>query len=321
MRAKIQRQIRAAEERERQSRGDDISADRTTAVSNPKPAVTNVDVEAVLTRNEYRSFAEAKPNSVALIADGQPVWMYIRFNGKLGDYVLTRPDSDAGGNPKYFLFAEIGPQGEQTVQVQFAVQYAREDLMLPELKINLSPGKAGRNASIPLLLAAAGRAGAGRWNSELRLVNAPDTPREKSRVLANSPFVFDFTGGISKYPKMLRDYDSMVLRGTTDVSRMPVPGLFYSLPLKADIIASLKAEGIVPVRFYFAVDDWEEWYVGGPQPRRTRTVFAVFTYREATACFYGVVRATRTIDERSSSYGRTETAVTKGIPLACAGVE
>jgi hypothetical protein len=56
------------------------------------PARMNVDVQMVLAKSELKNFAEAKAATVASIADGDPVWLFVKFNGKLGQWVYKLRD-------------------------------------------------------------------------------------------------------------------------------------------------------------------------------------------------------------------------------------
>ena len=47
------------------------------------PAKMNIDVQMVLTNAERKDFAEAKTAAVTKVADGDPLWLYVKFNGTL----------------------------------------------------------------------------------------------------------------------------------------------------------------------------------------------------------------------------------------------
>ena len=145
--AQIDQADRARERMERSIRADEArrrhqpeNADNASATGKPKPAVMNVNVQTVLTKSEYKSFAEAKPNAVTRIADGDPLWLYVKFNSKLGDYVLTVPEPGKLNEPRYLFYAEIGPQNDVTTLNQYVIEFKKEDLAAQELKINLAPG-------------------------------------------------------------------------------------------------------------------------------------------------------------------------------------
>ncbi len=314
VRERLDRSVEAARAREAGTEGDRTGPN---ALPQPKPAVMNVDVQAVITKSDHPTFAAAKSAAVSRIADGDQLWLFVKFNGTLGDFVRTLPDPDNPGQFRYLLFAEVAPQGDINALNQYVLQFRKEDLALPELKINLAPGLPGRNGSMPVLLATAAEGKPGVWNNEFRLTNVPAVPRALTQNLVSTPLVFDFTGGVTRYPVMNRNYYSMVLRGSEDTARMPIAGSFYSLPIKTEITAELQKQGITPVRFYFASDEWEERATSTMNMSKTRRVFASFTYKTGETCNYGVAEAAQKFDFMSSTYQATAVTVEKGFPIGC----
>lgn len=308
-------QLRRADEERNNRRREGL--DNASAIPKPRPAVMNVNVQTVLTKSEYKTFAEAKPNGVSRIADGDSLWLYAKFNGRLGDYVLTAPNTEDPGMLRYLLFVEIGPKDDVTTLNQYVLEFKKEDLAAQELKINLAPGLQGRNKSIPvfLMMSAAGRPGI--WHNELRLTNTTAFPRALTDNLAKSAIMLDFSGGPAKYRAMEAVYDSVVLRGTTDVSRMPVAGSFFDEKLKSEIVARLRSESINPERFYFSGDRWSQYASFSPAIKKSRKVFAAFTYQKAEACFYGVATVTQEFDTMKSAYGETAITLQKDISIPC----
>ena len=309
----MDRSIQAENEKERIRREEQNGI----AIPKPKAAVMNVDVQIVLSRVEYKTFAEAKPNAASRVADGEPLWLYVRFNGKLGDYVLTTLNPEDQTKLKYSLFAEVGPQGDVTALNQYLLQFTRDDLAASELKINLAPGLFGRNKSIPVFLKTAAGGKPGVWNNELRLANSPAVPRGVNDHLAKSAVTLDFSSGLAKYSKMAAQYDSIILRGTTDVAKMPIAGTFFSDPLKAQILNKLKSEGVTPVKFYFSGDDWTESAASTFNAKQIRKVFATYTYQKAKNCFYGVAEIVQIYDFMASKYGESTVNLQKDFPIQC----
>ena len=160
------RLIREAAERDRRN-----VLERLAAIPRPKAATMNVDVRAVFSRNEHNTFAEAQADAIDRIADGDPVWLYIKFNGKLGDYVYAEPNNEEPGKLRYMLFTEVGPQGDVTALAQYALRFSPSDLSATELRINLAPGVLGPARSIPVLLKTADGASPGVWPTEFRISN------------------------------------------------------------------------------------------------------------------------------------------------------
>ena len=313
IRERLDRSIKASEEREH-----DQSLERASALPIPKKAVMNVDVQMALSKAEHKTFAEAKAAEAKKLVDGEPLWMYVKFKGKLGDYVLTTRNPQDPERLKYSLYAEVAPRGDVTALHQVTLQFTKEDLAATELKINLAPGLFGRNRSIPIYLMTSSAIKSGVWNNELRLTNTLATPRGLTDNLASAPITIDLSAGGTKYRKMDADYDSIILRGTTDVVKMPVPGTFFNEDLRAKISARLAAENIKPEKVYFSGDDWLEYSSFGLQMKKQRRVFATFTYRAGEACFYGVAEVVEDYDFLNSKYGEADIKLQKDLPLQCA---
>ena len=315
VRERLDQSIKASEDREHDRRLEEAGA-----LPVPKKAVMNVDVQVVLSKAEYKTFAEAKAAEAKKIVDGEPLWMYVKFKGKLGDYVLTTRNPQDAEKLRYTLWAEVGPRGDVTALNQFTIQFAKEDLPATELKINLAPGLFGRNKSIPVFLMTSGGAKTGVWNNEIRLTNTLAMPRSLTDNLASAPVTLDLSGGLGKYRKMDSEYDSIILRGTTDVAKMPVPGTFFSEELKGRIATKLAAENIKPLNIFFSGDDWQEFASFGLAMKKTRKVFATFTYREGEACHYGVAEIVENYDFMQTKYGEAEIKLQKNLPVQCAEI-
>ena len=311
--------IRAMMDRAKEEK-DEAEAAASTALPVPKPAVTNVDVLAVLTKSEYKTFDEAKVAQAKKVLDGEPLWLYLKFKSKLGDYVLTTRDPDDHEKLRYTMYAEIGPHGDVTALSQYTIQFNKEDLTATELKIGLAPPLFGRNKSIPVFLMASGSAKSGVWNNEVRLTNSTSFPRLPTANLAVVPVTLDLAGGAIKYKKLASEYDSIALRGTTDSSKLPVAGTFFSEPISAAVIAKLASENITPAKIYFSGDDWQEFGAGGFGQTRLRKVFATYTYRNGESCMYGVAEVIQKYDLAQSKFGESDISLQKNLPAQCADV-
>ena len=314
-RDRIDQSVKASEQREHDRRLEEASL-----LPVPKKAVMNVDVQAVLSKAEFKTFAEAKAAEARKIVDGEPLWMYIKFKGKLGDFVLTTRNPEDPEKLRYTLFAEVAPRGDVTALNQVTIQFAKEDLAATEVKINLAPGMFGRNKSIPVFLMTSGAAKTGVWHNELRLTNTIATPRGLADNLASIPVTLDLSGGVAKYRKMDSEYDSIILRGTTDLAKLPVPGTFFSEELRSKVATKLAAENIKPLRIFFSGDGWQEYASFGMSMKKTRKIFATFTYRETDACFYGVAEIVDNYDYFQAKYVDPEIKLQKNLPVQCAEV-
>lgn len=315
MRDRLDQSIKANDDAEHDRRLEEASA-----LPVPKKAVMNVDVQIVLSKNEYKTFTEAKAAETKKIIDGEPLWMYVKFKSKLGDYVLTTRNPQDAEKLRYTLYAEVGPRDDVTALHQVAVQFTKEDLPATELKINLAPGLFGRNKSLPIFLMTSGNAKTGVWNNEIRLTNNTTIPRLLTDNLASTPVTIDLSGGVAKYKKMDAEFDSLILRGTTDVAKLPIPGTFFSEDLNTKLNARLASEGIKPVKVYFSGDDWQEYASFGMMMRKYREVFATFTYREGEACFYGVAEMSENYDFVGAKYGETEIKLQKNLQAQCSEI-
>ena len=312
-----QRAIEADEKRQRELE----EARSSTALPKPKPAVLNQDVRIVLANRDVRSFAEASSNSIKKIADGESLWFYVKFKTRLGDYVRTLPDPENQPGLIYRLYAEIAPQNDPTALGQYVLDFSKDDLELTELKINLSPGMPGRNAAIPIFLDVAATRRPGVWSNEFRLTNTTLIPRAATENLAIAIVVFEFPGRVTKYPKMREEFESMVLRGTTDVAALPIAGSFYSLPIKTKILARLKADGILPVRFYFPSDGWSEHGASMLFPEKQRKLYAAYTYKKGGNCFYGIAEFKQKFDSSAGLFVDDSIKMSIDFALPCSQIE
>ena len=284
----------------------------------PKRAVMNVDVQMVLSKADVKTFAEAKAAEAKRVTDGDPLWMYVKFKSKLGDYVITTRNPEDREKLRYTLYAEIAPRGDITALHQYSILFAKEDLTATELKIGLAPGQFGRNKSLPILLMLTNTTKSGVWNNEFRLTNTLAMPRTLTDNLASSSVVVDFSAGVAKYRKMESEYDSLMLRGTADTSKMPLAGSYFSNDLKTRLGEKLAAENIQPLKVYFSGDDWQESASSTPTARKSRRVFATFTYRQGEVCRYGVAEFVETFDFMKGAYPEPEIRIQKDMPVGCA---
>jgi len=314
-RDRMDRSVKASEDREHDER-----LEKESILPAPRPAVMNVDVQMVLSKTEFKTFAEAKAAGATKIVDGEPLWMYLKFKTKLGDYVLTTRHPDDREKLRYTLYAEVAPRGDITALNQYSIRFSKDDLAANEFKINLAPGIFGRNKSIPVFLMNSSAAKTGVWNNEFRLTNTIAMPRGLSDNLATVPITLDFSGGLGKYKKMSGDYDSIVLRGTTDLAKMPVAGTFFNGTLTNVLTQKLAGEGIEPQKIYFSGDDWEEFASFGPPMQKSKRTFATFTYRRGDQCFYGVATVTESFDFMQAKYGDPEIELQKDLTIDCAQV-
>jgi hypothetical protein len=284
------------------------------APASPRP-VTNVDVQMVLTRNEYKSFAEAKPNAVSTFADGDPAWLYVKFNGKLERYVRRLPDGNGG--ERCVLFFEYGPAGDITAKSHETVEFSKAELGQSELKFSLSPGRAGHNKALAIYIKNVAVSKPGLWHNELRLTDSNGFPRSQTDYLAKTAFNSDFGKGVSKYPLARTAFQSMVLRDNTDEAKLPIAGHFDDNAARTDLAIRLSAESITPVKVYFADDFWSEYSDNPTSVRQFRTATATFLYRSGAACMYGTADITQEFQPMDNRFGPSKITLKKDLPVAC----
>ena len=315
MKRRIDQSIRANTARDGETRDGEEGR-----LPEPKAAVMNIDVQMVLSRSEHKIFADAKLAEAKKVADGDPLWLYIKFKTRLGDYVKATRDPIDPEKIRYTLFVEIAPAGDVTALYQYVFRFAKEDLSLNEIKVNLAPGMFGRNKSLPVLLTTSANAKSGVWNNEFRLTNKSAIPRELNDNLATARITLDFSTGNARYRKMNSEYSALILRGSTDPSKPPVAGTFYNDALNTRITEKLAAENIKPVKVYFSGDDWQEFAVFGLSPARTRTVYATFTYMRDAACYYGVAEITENFDHMQSKFADADIRLQKDFAVPCSEI-
>ena len=303
-------QIERTEQERRQS-----ESGQNPANPEAKPAVMNVDVQMALTKLEYKSFAEAKPNATKIVTDGDDLWLYVKFNGKLDRYVYRQQDENG---ERYILFVEYGPEGDVMAKSHSILEFSKNELALTELKMSLSPGKAGGNKSLGIFIKNVAASKPGRWSNELRITNIPSLPRGLNDYLAKAVFVCDFTRGFTKYPKMVNSFESMVLRDTLDETKLPIAGTFDDGELRIAISERLAIEKITATRLYFAGANWLEYSDQPTSQRQYRRVTGVFQYQSGPKCQYGTATVLQVYDQAAKRYGGSIIALRKDLPTPCA---
>lgn len=297
------------------------AAEREKGITPEQPAsklpVMNVDVQMVLTRAEYPNFAAAKPNPAAKILDGESLWMYVKFNARLEKFVGP-PENGEDGNPRYRLYAEIGPKGDITALNRYVLVFREEDLGLTELKINLSPGLKGRNASMPIVIDRAGASNPGVWQNEIRISNTTVEPRPITMNLASAPVTFDLVKGSAGYKRIQATYDTVLTYGASAPTAKPVAGKFESDRVRQEVKTELKGRSQDLIDLHFVSDDWMETSVSMPMRSRSRSVLAFISFSNEGKCFEGVARIRETYDESAAKFGSIMTDVKDSKPVPCA---
>ena len=304
---------------------DSSSAAATTGTGNGALKVDsdikNSGVQLVLTTKEYKTFDEAKPNAVNRVTDGEYLWMYVKFNGGLAKYAHRMQYADSEGNINYVLFFEIGAQGEESSYDDASLVFTKEQLNVNELKIALAPGAARENKSLPIFLETVGGGNPGLWKNEIRISNSPTMPRGINDYLAKTLLDCDVSEGLAQYRKMLKNYASIAYVGTAEENKLPEAGKFVNAAIKTQILNKLKAEDIVPAKFYFTDNDWSEYSDSQTNEKLHRKVYAAYTYQVGAECFYGIAEVVQNYSYVTARYGETLVYLRKGFPILCSNLK
>ncbi|MBK9162950.1 MAG: hypothetical protein IPM21_03425 [Acidobacteria bacterium] len=310
------REQRQAEAERRRVQQNEAELAKRDAVPQPRAAVMNVNVQMALTTQEAKTFAEANAKAAKRVRDGETLWMHLKFQGKLGDYVLTFRDEESG-TLRYLLYAETGPQDDPTALAKYAIEFSKDDLANPEIRISLTPISPGQRIATPVFLATAATRQPGVWNNELRLTNNPVIPRTPNDNLAKLAFALDLGEGNPRFSGLWNTFRSFGLSGPAADTALPVARSFYSLPIKTAIQQHLNGKSIEPVRFFFAQDHWLEQLQSTTNKNRERSVIAIFTYKNGEECFFGAATATQAYSLMSSKFDDAKIESRDGMPLDC----
>lgn len=283
---------------------------------NKKPVYkpkTNVDVSMVLAKKDVASYALAQPLAAAKIADGDPLWLYVRFKDELGKYVFR---THGEGGDRYLLALEIGKPGIMGTAMHYILSFTEPELKQKEIKIALTNGVWGRNNSSPIFLRSVGEPDKKIAATDLSLTGVFGFPRSNTDDLARLTIVTDRSKANPLYEKMLADYKKDVIRGDR-ADLLPKEGTFDDAGIRARLLATLGDSGITPSKLYFAADDWVEF---SDQPMRVmekRKMDAVFIYDRDGQCFYGTAEITQPYDPMLRAYGASTFTIEHEIARPC----
>lgn len=312
-------QMKRAEERRQVMIAADEERQRAEKENKPVPVlprpVMNVDVQMTLSEGDYKTFAEAKQHAAIRISDGDTAWLYVKLNGKLERFVhkVTTPN----GGERYLLYVEYGPQGDITAKSHQTIEFRKDELAQTEFKFSLSPGKAGHNKTLPIFFKNVAASRPGLWNNEIRVTDIPAFPRSPNDYLAKVGFTCDFSKGIARYPAEKEAFRSMVLRDTTDETKLPLPGTFDDPAVRSALLTRLKSEGVEPLKLYFSDDFWLEYSDLPTFTRQFRTVTATFLYNKDGSCMYGTADITEPYEAMNNGFGDAKIELKKEIAVPC----
>lgn len=304
--------------RERLDESERASAAAKDGPPAPAPfrAKMNVDVQMLFANQDVKTFAEAKLLAVTRIADGDPLWMYLKFNGLLGKYVLRSVDEN--GASRNLLVMEVSQPGDIFAKYHYILSFTDAELALGEIKVALTSGIPGRNRSLPILLRVLAAAKPAANAYELRVTNSFGFPRASTDYLTKLTLTADLTKSANRYPQLLSDYDPTVLRGTIDKSKLPIEGKFDDAGIRARLMSELGNSGVEPAKLYFAADDWLEFSTDQMNVFQQRSVTAAFTYSRDGRCYYGTAEITQPFDAMTNRYGSSTFKIERDLPTPCA---
>lgn len=242
--------------------------------------------DIVFATAKYANFSEAKAHAVNQVKDGDPLWLYIKLDKPLKNYVVK--NEYANPAKPYALVLEIGPKGESATSFMSDEKYFSDaDLSKQELVYNLAPGISGAdNASQVFLNVIAGsRANPGVWENELR-VSANKSGDKK--IFGTTPITFNVPDGIRLYKNNNTYFPYIFEKGVVKSNVIPQKGFFK----EADAIAAMKkavdATGIKYKNFIPLYNMWNEDYNARKGGAEKRTAQSAFFYTKNGKCYFGL---------------------------------
>ena len=127
----------------------------------------------------------------------------------------------------------------------------------------------------------------------------------------------DLSKGNAQYTKLLADYEESLIRGTSDMTAVPVAAKFDDAGIRARLTADLRDSGIEPERLYFTADDWLEYSDSPMHALEKREIGAAFTYTREGKCFFGTALITQDFDPMKNVYGASIFKIERDMPRAC----
>lgn len=256
----------------------------------------------IYANKEYKNFEEASAHSIKEIKDGDDVWMYVKLDKPLSNYIDVDKYTDSDGNliELHSFHIIIGPKGETypefaqqrvyvnagknidkdpSIRSAFVGRLDIDPSTTTDFKILLS--KYLRRTSTTVLLQAVGGGNAGRWDNEIRLVH-----KNKTITFANAPILCNVVDGIAKYRKAWKEYENVIQNGDIADNVLPPTGKFTDAKLKVKILEKLKTHKGLPHSLNFTFDDWE---IVIDDNGRRRKVYAYALYKQNGKCSYTMV--------------------------------
>jgi hypothetical protein len=213
--------------------------------------------EAVVTKVQVKTFDEAKSKAVKSVNDGDPVWLWIRFQNPVETYLAKW---EFGGKELDVLYFEIGPEGspKTTFNDGFIIP-KQSELKGHAISVNLAPGELAE-MNLGAWMKTVGNGSSGKWNNEIRVYKLDD-PRTKGTagktLVVTAPLTADVNSGASKYKAMYRDYEKRWDAGDPSFNKAPERGGLVERALTPVILKQTSDTfGVKSEAFYFIAPGW-----------------------------------------------------------------
>lgn len=243
--------------------------------------------DIIFASREYATFDEAKKNSVTMVKDGDPLWMYIKLPKPMETYVDADPyNKDKDGKVRRFINMGIGSQDSPNGDYKACNVIATdEEVSSNEFRISLSPGTVRKGPSLSCYLEVAGGFEAKLRHLEVRLYAKEDGDKI---AIGRGRFTLDLTTGKEKYQAVAEDFRQRITKGAPDHNKVPKKGTYTDPSFKELALKQIKAKDINPIKIYYSVNDWEVLYDNATSRKDHRSLYGAYTYKRDNHCLYGV---------------------------------
>lgn len=235
----------------------------------------------IFTHAEHSNFDAAKSHAITEVKDGDDLWMYAKFDKPMSSFTQ---ETDAYGNPAYYLRLAIGAAGNSTDWSEDMMQLPASLAAASEIKINLSPGITDRTKANGIFVYAVGKGQPGVWKNSVRINQR--TKSGDSKKIAEGAITANVPDDIQRYKKIARQFEE-ILDGKTVFKEKPIrEGSFKDAALLNMVKDELKKKGYSPTKVYFISDNWKETY-DNKNNSSIRSVTAVYLYKKGKDCMMG----------------------------------
>lgn len=263
--------------------------------------------DIVFTKAKYDNYSAAKSHSVNEIKDGDPLWMYVKFDKPVKNYAVFNEYAHDG--KPYSLTLGVGPKNDENREFyKEEIGFSETDLSKNEIELNLAPGSFGKDKASRIILntVAGSRAAAGVWENALRIYSY--TKGEK-KVYGSEPITFNVPDGTRIYTKNNEYFPYILEKERVPANQMGGKGYFAEAAVIDAMKKAIKAKGINFSNFKIGTNSWNE-------KGNKRHVYGNFFYNKDGKCYFGIVYADQ--KKSGSSWGPTTTFVDPtSYPVEC----